>query len=69
MNEQVIAVIVNGRAYEAAVEPRLLLSDFLRPALGDDSLRWGLMGIIPFALAAAATQFAMTRHLNRELAE
>jgi MFS family permease len=46
-----------------------MLSDFLRPALGDDSLRWGLMGIIPFALAAAATQFAMTRHLNRELAE
>ena len=46
-----------------------MLSDFLRPELGDDSLRWGLMGIIPFALAAAATQFAMTRHLNRELAE
>ncbi len=34
MNEQVIAVIVNGRAYEAAVEPRLLLSDFLRHTLG-----------------------------------
>ncbi len=34
MNEQVIAVIVNGRAYEAPVEPRLLLSDFLRHTLG-----------------------------------
>lgn len=45
-----------------------MVSDALRPQLGDDSLRWGLMGIIPFALAAAATQFAMTRHLNRELA-
>ena len=45
-----------------------MLSDFLRPQLGDDSLRWGLMGIIPFALAAAATQFAMTRHLDKDLA-
>lgn len=45
-----------------------MLSDALRPQLGDDSLRWGLMGIIPFALAAAATQLAMTRHLTRELA-
>ncbi len=45
-----------------------MISDALRPQLGDDSLRWGLMGIIPFALAAAATQLAMTRHLNRELA-
>ena len=45
-----------------------MLSDMLRPDLGDDSLRWALMGIIPFALAAAASQFAMTRHLNRELA-
>ena len=29
-----IAVIVNGRKYEARVEPRLLLSDFLRDTLG-----------------------------------
>ncbi|MFL6194691.1 MAG: (2Fe-2S)-binding protein [Thermoanaerobaculia bacterium] len=29
-----IAVTVNGRAYERAVEPRLLLSDFLRHELG-----------------------------------
>ena len=45
-----------------------MLSDHLKPQFGADSLRWGLMGIIPFALAAAASQFAMTRHLNRELA-
>jgi len=29
-----ITVTVNGRAYEAPVEPRLLLSDFLRDTLG-----------------------------------
>lgn len=45
-----------------------MISDYLKPALGDDSLRWGLMGIIPFALAAALAQLAMTRHLTRDLA-
>ncbi len=34
MNEHAIAVSVNGRAYTATVEPRLLLSDFLRHTLG-----------------------------------
>ena len=29
-----IAVTVNGREYEACIEPRLLLSDFLRDTLG-----------------------------------
>jgi len=29
-----IAVTVNGTVYEAAVEPRLLLADFLRHTLG-----------------------------------
>ncbi|MGA9895478.1 MAG: 2Fe-2S iron-sulfur cluster-binding protein, partial [Xanthobacteraceae bacterium] len=29
-----ITVTVNGTAYEAAVEPRLLLADFLRHTLG-----------------------------------
>ncbi len=29
-----VSVTVNGRVYEAAVEPRLLLSDFLRHELG-----------------------------------
>ena len=29
-----IIVTVNGTAYEAAVEPRLLLADFLRHTLG-----------------------------------
>ena len=31
---QPIAVTVNGRNYQASVEPRLLLSDFLRDTLG-----------------------------------
>lgn len=34
MNQQAITVSVNGRAYTATVEPRLLLSDFLRHTLG-----------------------------------
>lgn len=34
MNEHAITVSVNGRAYTATVEPRLLLSDFLRHTLG-----------------------------------
>ena len=32
--KQPITVTVNGRNYEASVEPRLLLSDFLRDTLG-----------------------------------
>ena len=32
--KQPIAVTVNGRNYQASVEPRLLLSDFLRDTLG-----------------------------------
>jgi len=32
--KQPITVTVNGRNYEASVEPRLLLSDFLRDSLG-----------------------------------
>jgi hypothetical protein len=32
--KQSITVTVNGRNYEASVEPRLLLSDFLRDTLG-----------------------------------
>ena len=34
MSTTVISVHVNGRTYERAVEPRLLLSDFLRHELG-----------------------------------
>ena len=34
MKKRDIAVTVNGRKYEAGVEPRLLLSDFLRDTLG-----------------------------------
>jgi MFS family permease len=44
-------------------------SDILKSAYGDDSLRWGLMALIPFAIAACALQFAMTRHLDRDFAE
>jgi aerobic carbon-monoxide dehydrogenase small subunit len=32
--KQAIAVTVNGRSYDAIVEPRLLLSDFIRDTLG-----------------------------------
>lgn len=45
-----------------------MVSDDLRPQFGEDSLRWGLMGIIPFALASAAAQYRMIRHLKRALA-
>ena len=34
MTTRTIKVTVNGTAYERAVEPRLLLADFLRGALG-----------------------------------
>ena len=34
MNERKVHVEVNGRAFERDVEPRLLLSDFLRHELG-----------------------------------
>jgi len=34
MNKQSVSVTVNGLAYEREVEPRLLLSDFLRHELG-----------------------------------
>lgn len=45
-----------------------LVSDFLKPDHGDDSLRWALMAIIPFAAAAGLAQLAMTRHLDKDLA-
>jgi len=45
------------------------VSDMLKPAHGDESLRWALMAIIPFVIAAGAAQFAMTRHLDRDFAE
>lgn len=44
-----------------------MVSDWLKPDLGNDSLRWALMAIIPFALAAALAQLAMVRHLDRDL--
>ena len=46
-----------------------VVSDALKPVHGDDSLRWALMTILPFALAAGLAQFAMTRHLEKDFAE
>jgi predicted MFS family arabinose efflux permease len=44
------------------------VSDMLKPGHGIESLRWGLMALIPFAVAACAVQIAMTRHLDRDFA-
>lgn len=46
-----------------------IISDALKPSYGDDSLRWALMALMPFALAACVAQFAMTRHLDSDFAE
>ena len=45
------------------------ISDTLKPEYGVDSLRWGLMALMPFAIAAGAAQYAMTRHLEEDFAE
>ena len=45
-----------------------LVSDFLKADYGDDSLRWALMAIIPFAAAAGLAQLDMARHLDKDLA-
>ena len=45
-----------------------ILSDALMPSYGDDSLRWALMGLLPFIVAAAGAQWAMTRHLDKDFA-
>jgi aerobic-type carbon monoxide dehydrogenase small subunit (CoxS/CutS family) len=37
-----IAVTVNGRRYQASIEPRLLLSDFLRDIIGLTGTHAGL---------------------------
>lgn len=44
------------------------VSDMLKPEYGDGSLRWALMAILPVVLAAALAQFAMAKHLDKELA-
>ena len=44
------------------------VSDMLKPEYGVESLRWGLMALIPFAVAACAVQIAMTRHLEKDFA-
>jgi predicted MFS family arabinose efflux permease len=45
-----------------------MLSDILKPSFGDDSLRWALLGLLPFAAAAGIAQFWMTRHLEQDFA-
>ncbi|MGL3822090.1 spinster family MFS transporter [Sphingopyxis sp. R3-92] len=46
-----------------------MISDALKPEYGDESLRWALMAIIPFAVVAGLAQYAMTRHLDKDFAE
>ncbi len=46
-----------------------IVSDFLKPGLGDESLRWALMALMPFAAIAGIAQFAMTRHLERDFSD
>ncbi|WP_374525572.1 spinster family MFS transporter [Sphingopyxis sp.] len=46
-----------------------MVSDALKAAHGDGSLRWALLTIVPFAAAAGFAQYAMTRHLERDFAE
>lgn len=43
-----------------------IASDGLKALHGADSLRWALMALLPFALAAGFAQLAMTRHLERD---
>lgn len=46
-----------------------MVSDALKSVHGDESLRWALLAILPFAAAAGVAQYAMTRHLERDFAE
>lgn len=46
-----------------------MVSDALKAANGDASLRWALLTILPFAAAAGVAQYAMTRHLEKDFAE
>lgn len=46
-----------------------IVSDALKAAHGADSLRWALMALMPFAVAAGLAQYAMTRHLDEDFAE
>lgn len=46
-----------------------IISDALKPEYADESLRWALLTILPFAAAAGIAQFAMTRYLDKDFAE
>ena len=46
-----------------------IISDALKPEYADESLRWALLTILPFAAAAGIAQFAMTRYLDKDFAD
>ncbi|KGB58664.1 MFS transporter [Sphingopyxis sp. SE2] len=46
-----------------------IVSDTLKPDYGDESLRWALMALMPFAAAAGLAQYRMTRYLEKDFAE
>lgn len=46
-----------------------MVSDALKAVHGDESLRWALLSILPFAAAAGVAQYAMARHLEGDFAE
>lgn len=46
-----------------------MISDALKPEYGADSLRWALMALMPFAVAAGLAQLTMTRYLDGDFAE
>ncbi len=45
-----------------------IVSDALKPDYGDESLRWALMALMPFAVVAGLAQYRMTRHLDEDFA-
>lgn len=63
-----LLLVGNTGAY--VIGPALVgfASDLLRPRLGDDSLRYAIMCIIPFNLLAAAAFVMLAKHLRGDLA-
>ena len=53
----------------AALAAAGIVSDSLKPEYGDESLRWALMALMPFAAAAGIAQYRMTRYLEKDFAE
>ena len=46
-----------------------IVSDGFKPQYGDESLRWALLALMPFAAAAGIAQFRMTKHLDGDFKE